>query len=501
MLLIDAETRTEEEEESKENKSSIFSFSDCYSKDWASLTNEPQKLNTLICCICNEIANNAMELHCDEHENADQVYLVGEQCLQNYLKQNNEKCPIEQHEYCEFSQSRSMRKLVSELLVICPRQFDLKKRQLNEGIKSGGEEGELWNGSTSNLNSKKNCNCNYKGKMKDLKDHLDNSCNLISTKQNISNEITDQLNEMSKQIKELQNVIKSQTVLSFFEQIKDLKEESLKKDEQIFKPTKDIQQFKIEMNQTIIDLKNQQNEQNKQQNDQDKQIDHLKHELQEKDQTITALTDTIQQLKTDNIEFKQQLKQYQIKFEQYKQNTETKVENQNTNIKQLQLQIQTQFEEEQKEQEQDITELKYNKNCQHMASVLMPLNLRNGIDFLLVTENRQTIQLKNNEWNTYNFGIFLLGENITLTLNCDRLEHLKIKTSHLWIKYSSSRIDCSKLGYPGDQGPGKGKDGGGGGYGKKGKGNDGQGGEINSFWKWRWKYIWRKWWWNNSTNN
>ncbi|ETN97149.1 hypothetical protein RFI_40382, partial [Reticulomyxa filosa] len=137
-----------------------------------------------------------------------------EECLQKYLKQNNGKCPIQQHAHCEFSQNKAVRKLVSELLVICPRQFDLKKGQSNEGIKSGGEEGELWNESNPNLNlnlnlnSKNNCNCNFKGKMKDLKDHLDKSCNLISNKQNIPSEIVNELNVMSEQIRELQNVVK-----------------------------------------------------------------------------------------------------------------------------------------------------------------------------------------------------------------------------------------------------------------------------------------------------
>ncbi|ETN99017.1 hypothetical protein RFI_38469, partial [Reticulomyxa filosa] len=112
MLLFEAERKGE----SKENKRTIFSFSDCYSKAWVSFTNESQKLDTLICCICNQIANNAMELHCDEHENVDQIYLVGEQCLQKYLKQNNGKCPIQQHEHCKFSQIKTARKFVSELL-------------------------------------------------------------------------------------------------------------------------------------------------------------------------------------------------------------------------------------------------------------------------------------------------------------------------------------------------------------------------------------------------
>ncbi|ETO25718.1 hypothetical protein RFI_11419 [Reticulomyxa filosa] len=44
-------------------------------------------------------------------------------------------------------------------------------------------------------------------------------------------------------------------------------------------------------------------------------------------------------------------------------------------------------------------------------------------------------------------------------------------TNHLWIKHPSSKIDCSELGYPSDQGPGKGGPGtwgGGGGYGTEG---------------------------------
>ncbi|ETO20632.1 keratin, type II cytoskeletal 1-like isoform 6 [Reticulomyxa filosa] len=413
MLLIEAEAR--EDEESKENKRPIFSFSDCHSKAWVSLTNESQKLDALICCICNQIANNAMELHCDEHETADQVYLIGEQCLQKYLKQNNGKCPIQQHDYCEFSQNKTVRKSVSELL-------DNQMKGQNQK-----EDGENWSESNSNL--KNNCNCNYKGKMKDLKDHLDNSCNLIPIKQNITYEITNQLNVMSGQIKELQNVVKDLQL-----QLKDMKDKE---------------------------------------NEKNKQIDNLKHELQEKDQTITAL-------KLDNIEFKKQFEQYQIKFEEYKQNIETKVENRTTNIQQLQLQIKTQIDEKQKEQELEKQRL---KNCENMLLFIQSSNLKNGVDFLLVTENEQTIKLKNYDWNNYNFGIFLLGEYITLTVACESFGHLKIKTSHLWIKHSSSKIDCSELGYPMNQGPGKGEfknwSGGGGGYGTKGEGDDGQGGGMH----------------------
>ncbi|ETO35649.1 DNA repair protein RecN [Reticulomyxa filosa] len=259
------------EEKKLENQTEMFSLSGCFKKEWLSLTNDSQRLDTLICCICNQIANDAMELHCDEHENADQVYLVGEQFLQKYLKQSNGKYLIQQHDHCEFSQSKTVRKSVCELLVLCPRQFNLKKEQIKIG-----EDGENW--SESNPNSKNNCN--FKGKIKDLKDHLDKSCNSISNKQNIPSGIVNELNVVSGQTKELQNVYKH-VIFSMFE-----KKEKC--------PTIESRDF---------DLKQQHNE----------QIDNLKHELQKKDQTITTLTKNIQQLNIDNIESKKQLEQYQNK--------------------------------------------------------------------------------------------------------------------------------------------------------------------------------------------
>ncbi|ETN99273.1 hypothetical protein RFI_38208, partial [Reticulomyxa filosa] len=68
----------------------------------------------------------------DEHENDGQVYLVGEECLQVYLKQSNGKCPIQQHDHCEFVKNQTLRQQVSDLFVTCPRQYNLKKNQLKE---------------------------------------------------------------------------------------------------------------------------------------------------------------------------------------------------------------------------------------------------------------------------------------------------------------------------------------------------------------------------------
>ncbi|ETO21673.1 hypothetical protein RFI_15530 [Reticulomyxa filosa] len=273
--------------------------------------------------------------------------------------------------------------------------------------------------------------------------------------------------------------------------------------------------------------------------EQGKQIDDFKDKLLDKIQTMTTLITNIQQLKLDfiqqNIEFKKQLEQCQIKFdefEKYKQSIENRLDNQDTHIQRLQNQIKRKIEEEEEEeveeveeeeefeeefeeeeeedeeekdekedkdddkekengQEQDITSFKCNEHCENILSSIKSSNLKNGTDFLLINENNQKIKLKNKEWHNYNFGVFLLGKNITLTVSIDReknkdeLGHLKIKAGHLWIKHPSSTIDCSELGYPSNQGPGKGgigRCGGGGGYGTKGERDIstiyGKGGEI-----------------------
>ncbi|ETO15471.1 hypothetical protein RFI_21893 [Reticulomyxa filosa] len=103
------------------------------------------------------------------------------------------------------------------------------------------------------------------------------------------------------------------------------------------------------------------------------------------------------------------------------------------------IQITTQNKTEEKEKELDNNELKCNKNCQNIVSLLIFPSLKNGLDFLLMNENDQTIHLKNNEWNNCYLGIYLFGKNIILTVNYDKtfrkeFGHMKIKTSHLWIK-------------------------------------------------------------------
>ncbi|ETO33726.1 hypothetical protein RFI_03379 [Reticulomyxa filosa] len=258
MLVLNVERN----ERKLENEKETFSSFSCYNKDWVLLTNDKQKLNHLICCICNQIANNAMELQCNKHENAGQVYLIGEECLQKYLKQSNGKCPIEQHDHCEFVKNQSLRQQVSNLLVTCPRQYDLKKNQSKD----------------ENQNE-----CNYKGKINEMKDHLDNSCRLISIRQIIL------------LVKELQSQLQAEKL-----QTGELRKLNLKSIAEIEKLNEEIQQLK--QCQSAFDIRIIKFEEIlKINNDEIKQLKSEK-ELNEKNQN-----EEIAKINNENLSLKQQL--------------------------------------------------------------------------------------------------------------------------------------------------------------------------------------------------
>ncbi|ETO20465.1 hypothetical protein RFI_16752, partial [Reticulomyxa filosa] len=146
------------------NPSEKISLEECYNKDWIITLNDSDKIDDYICEVCHNVARNAMELTCDSHEDMQKSLIVGEECLKHYLEQNDNKCPVGNHVNCEYSKMKLVRQYVNDLLVVCPRQYELS---VQTGIKTTGTEGsELPMG----------VNCNFRGRLKDVADHLDQSC-------------------------------------------------------------------------------------------------------------------------------------------------------------------------------------------------------------------------------------------------------------------------------------------------------------------------------------
>ncbi|ETO15292.1 WD-40 repeat-containing protein [Reticulomyxa filosa] len=141
-----------EEKTSKENDlKSILQQQSCFDKNWILQLNQNEKINDFICLICKQVANNPIEINCPQHKNMDESLIVGDSCLRQFLSQNSNSCPIELHNNCSYLQNELVKQYIGELDVICPRQFEQ------------GQKPELMN-------------CDFKGKIKQVDDHLENSC-------------------------------------------------------------------------------------------------------------------------------------------------------------------------------------------------------------------------------------------------------------------------------------------------------------------------------------
>ncbi|ETO27000.1 hypothetical protein RFI_10134 [Reticulomyxa filosa] len=143
----------------------LFCDQSCFDKHWVLQLNEKEQVNHFICLICKQVANRPVDIDCPEHEDTEEPLIAGENCLKQYLKNNNNTCPVQPHDGPRYSKNKPLKKQIDELNVICPHQFqqDLKITK--------NEEGET-EGKTSQIP-----NCNFKGKMKELNEHLD-SCPL-----------------------------------------------------------------------------------------------------------------------------------------------------------------------------------------------------------------------------------------------------------------------------------------------------------------------------------
>ncbi|ETO11600.1 hypothetical protein RFI_25774, partial [Reticulomyxa filosa] len=122
------------------------------------------QIKHFICLICKEIVNNPMDINCPHHANMDEVLIAGEHCLKLFLENNNNSCPIQPHDNCQYSRNNAVRKYIDDLTVMCIRQFeqDLKISHETEG--EGKTPGVI--------------KCGFHGKLKDLNNHLINECPL-----------------------------------------------------------------------------------------------------------------------------------------------------------------------------------------------------------------------------------------------------------------------------------------------------------------------------------
>ncbi|ETO18586.1 hypothetical protein RFI_18685 [Reticulomyxa filosa] len=153
----------------------MWSSEGCLEKSWLSYRNSTEKLKTLECLLCHKIANNAVELICEDHEETKSALIVGEKCLKQYLINNRNQCPVENHDHCKYGKAKLVRQYVDELVVTCPRQFLLNLQLHQQPLNQVKEESQP----QRSIQMPSVPMCTFEGKVKDVKEHLEHSCGLI----------------------------------------------------------------------------------------------------------------------------------------------------------------------------------------------------------------------------------------------------------------------------------------------------------------------------------
>ncbi|ETO29669.1 hypothetical protein RFI_07449, partial [Reticulomyxa filosa] len=154
-------------DEVKSEVSSLSLAQSCFNKDWIVRFYQEEYIKHFVCLICKQIANNPMELECPQHTNMDETLIAGEHCLKLFLSSNRNSCPVQPHDNCQYSKNNVVRRCVGDLTVMCIRQFEQELKTVHETEREGETPGAI--------------KCDFKGKLKDLNEHLNNDCPLNVT--------------------------------------------------------------------------------------------------------------------------------------------------------------------------------------------------------------------------------------------------------------------------------------------------------------------------------
>jgi len=171
---------------SKDDVNSILT--DCYDLNWLvdSSGSAQDRNKDYLCCICKKIANNALELTCQEHESNDEAIIVGESCLHKYLKEHDDRCPIGNHSKCTYQKSGSVRKQINKIQIMCPKQYQILMHNTSS-TKSAKQLFQAFKREMIDVKKQPNPSensgyydkaCTFKGCIKDLENHLLSECSL-----------------------------------------------------------------------------------------------------------------------------------------------------------------------------------------------------------------------------------------------------------------------------------------------------------------------------------
>eukprot|EP01083_Nonionella_stella_P046481 124483_1 len=151
-------------------------------KGWKiDLFSEDNVKKEYVCCYCDNICKDTVELSCDADHDDDDIQLYCQQCLETVLSSNDGNCPINNHAEPTFAPSRRIRSKIKKAKVLCPNSVQYQQQKLNESgnvIDTGDEkEGSNIAGAMKRIKG-----CEFNGCLSELMGHISGCCesNLVS---------------------------------------------------------------------------------------------------------------------------------------------------------------------------------------------------------------------------------------------------------------------------------------------------------------------------------
>eukprot|EP01084_Bolivina_argentea_P297138 511839_1 len=177
------------------------------------LFGDRNKLETCICEECGSICCDAVELGCaNVNHSDDDIFLYCNDCLNDLIKQNDGKCPIDAHNNPIIIANRSSRRQISKSIVLCPYSTAYKtgNTMLNVGQIIDTLDGDEKEGQKVAI-AKKQIGCDWNGNLNDLiNKHLPECTKQYNPSFTLNikfNELQNEINTKNEVIVALQNDI------------------------------------------------------------------------------------------------------------------------------------------------------------------------------------------------------------------------------------------------------------------------------------------------------
>ncbi len=99
--------------------------------NWDMVVDPSSSKPLFTCGQCKKLLKNAVDMSCQNHADDEESHSFCEKCVVTYMKANQNKCPVNNHENPTYVANLFIRKKVDQTKINCPRNLEIKLRDIS----------------------------------------------------------------------------------------------------------------------------------------------------------------------------------------------------------------------------------------------------------------------------------------------------------------------------------------------------------------------------------